>query len=176
MNPDLIANVFKSGYNRSSTNFKQTKIFPYELNNFQKNVQNFNVKKVFDSEKQRWKGKGDISQNSYLDIEVLYSFSINEIKFNTGLNEDFMAALESASAEKSFELIQPIVADYELNYRQLVLYMVDCETIKCDQQTMEFFASQLTIDTPFNIIWDKPGQGSTINLANEIKTSLLNLL
>ena len=41
---------------------------------------------------------------------------------------------------------------------------------------MDFFASKLSNDTPFNIIWHRPTQGSITNLANEIKTSLVNLL
>lgn len=36
--------------------------------------------------------------------------------------------------------------------------------------------NQLALDTPLNIIWNKPAQGSIIDLANEIKTSLSDLL
>ena len=50
MNPDIIVNVFKSGYNKVSEKFKQVEIFPHELDNLQKNILSFEVKKVFDSE------------------------------------------------------------------------------------------------------------------------------
>ena len=33
MNPDIIVNVFKSGYNKVSEKFKQVEIFPHELDN-----------------------------------------------------------------------------------------------------------------------------------------------
>ena len=65
---------------------------------------------------------------------MVYPFSINEVKFNSGLNEDFKNALEQG--ESGFDKIQPIVADYEMNYRQLVLYVVDCELVKCDKTSM----------------------------------------
>ena len=54
MNPDVIVNVFKSGYSKTSERFKQTNIYPHELDNYQKSILNFEIKKVFDSEKKVW--------------------------------------------------------------------------------------------------------------------------
>ena len=83
----------------------------------------------------------------------MYRFSINEVKFNTGLNEDFAAAL--ALAKNDYELIHPIVVDYELNYRQLAFYIVDCDVVNCDQKKIDNI-TLLTMDTPLNIVWTKP--------------------
>ena len=114
-------NVFKSGFNKVSPNFKYSPLFPHELDNYQKSVMQFDVRKVFDSERRRWRNPNEsASTERNLDIEVIYPFSVNEVKFNTGLNEDFIAVLEAAKNSddnRNVDLIQPIVADYELNYR-----------------------------------------------------------
>ena len=49
-----------------------------------------------------------------MDIE--YSFNINDVKLNSGLNADIMEVLSSPSAT-AFDVIQPFVADYEINHR-----------------------------------------------------------
>ena len=35
-----------------------------------------------------------MNKNTFLDIEVIFKFAVNQVRFNTGLNEDFMAALK----------------------------------------------------------------------------------
>jgi len=133
MNPDVIVNVFKSGYSKTSERFKEATIYPHELDNYQKSILNFEIKKVFDSEKRVWQvAEGE--RNQFLDIEVAYKFSINHVRFNSGLNEDFMAALKSP--EISETLLTPLLTDYELNHRQLVLYVVDCDVLACSPQAM----------------------------------------
>ena len=34
MNPDVIVNVFKSGYSKTSERFKEATIYPHELDNY----------------------------------------------------------------------------------------------------------------------------------------------
>lgn len=60
-----------------------------------------------------------------LDLHVDFSFSVNEVRLNSGLNSDVLDTLDDSSVTE-FELAQPFVADYELNQRQIVIYMVDC--------------------------------------------------
>ena len=93
MNPDVLVNVFRSGYSKTSERFKEAQIYPHELDNLQKNIVSFDAKKVFDSEKRTWAGKESKANDSFLDIEVTFKFAINQIRFNSGLNEDFIAAL-----------------------------------------------------------------------------------
>ena len=38
------------------------------------------------------------ADSDYLNIEVVYPFSVNEVKFNSGLNEDFRNALEQGQS------------------------------------------------------------------------------
>ena len=129
MNPDILVNVFKSGYNKGSERFKQVEIFPHELDNLQKNLLYFDIKKVFDSEQRTWQSPDTMNKNTFLDIEVTYKFAVNQVRFNTGLNEDFMAALKDTNNKQNF--ITPLLTDYELNHRQIVLYIVDCEVLSC---------------------------------------------
>ena len=38
-----------------------------------------------------------MNKNTFLDIEVIFKFAVNQVRFNTGLNEDFMAALKDTN-------------------------------------------------------------------------------
>ena len=90
--------------------------------------------KLFDSNKNRWKTdeevelERDLSRNEQLkksvyDMTVNFSFSVNDVMLNSGLNADVLEALEFEETT-GFDLVQPFVADYELNQRQIVIYMI----------------------------------------------------
>lgn len=48
-------------------------------------------------------------------MQVDYGFNINDVRFNSGLNADVMDALQSEA--QAHDLVQPFVADYEINHR-----------------------------------------------------------
>ena len=50
-NYDMITNVFRSGIGRGSSVFKDSTIFPYELDNYQKPIKSLKVTKVFSSDR-----------------------------------------------------------------------------------------------------------------------------
>ena len=131
------------------------------------------MKKVFDSEKRTWAGKESKGNDNFLDIEVAFKFAINQIRFNSGLNEDFIEALQDPGNKQ--KLISPLLTDYELNHRQIVLYLVDCEVINCSPSAKQNIETMLT-NTPVSIIWNPPVQVVASNLAAEIRASLTNLV
>ena len=49
-------------------------------------------------------------------MQVEYNFSVNDVRFNSGLNLDFADALLYSDGNE-YELIAPFVAEYELNHR-----------------------------------------------------------
>ena len=68
----------------------------------------------------------DFGKNPSVQIDL--PFSINEVRLNSGLNSDFMKALDGA-AENVYDFMSLFVADYELNHRQIALYLIDCELL-----------------------------------------------
>lgn len=62
------------------------------------------MRKVYDSDRRTWQAEGEkdavskYADSDYLNIEVVYPFSVNEVKFNSGLNEDFRNALEQGQS------------------------------------------------------------------------------
>ena len=50
-NYDMLTNVFKSGISRGSAVFKESIVFPYELDNYQKPIKSLKVTKMFASDK-----------------------------------------------------------------------------------------------------------------------------
>ena len=64
-----------------------------------------------------------------LHMSIEMPFIINNVQYNSGLNVDFLEAIDNSQTE--FDLVQPLVADYEINHRQLVVYILDCEKIDC---------------------------------------------
>ena len=48
-------------------------------------------------------------------MQVDYAFNVNDVRFNSGLNADVMQVLKNNGNE--FDLVQPFVADYEMNHR-----------------------------------------------------------
>lgn len=126
-NYDLINNVFRTGITRGSAIFKSSVTFPYELDNFQKTIKSFQVSKTYDSDRERWKTQQDVeaemdlsrreqSRKQQLDMQVDFNFNINYVNFNSGLNADVFEVLTATNASV-FDLIQPFVADYEINHR-----------------------------------------------------------
>ena len=62
-------------------------------------------------------------------MQVEMPFNINIVRYNSGLNKDFSVAIYTSETE--FDLVQPLVADYELNHRQLTIYILDCKKVDC---------------------------------------------
>ena len=89
------------------------------------------------------------------------------------MNEDFIEALQDPANKQ--KLISPLLTDYELNHRQIVLYLVDCEVINCSPLAKQNIETLLT-NTPVSIIWNPPVQVVASNLAAEIRASLTNLV
>ena len=80
-------------------------MFPYEQDKTQKSIRSFTVTKLYDSDKNRWKTERDIDRErdmSFIDqkriaetdMTVNFSFSTNQVKFNSGLNADVIDALK----------------------------------------------------------------------------------
>ena len=85
--------------------FRETNQFPYELDKYQKPIRSFTITKIFDSDKRKWKAEADFASDAdlsrreqirkiELDLQIDYTFSVNDVRFNTGLNADFAEALE----------------------------------------------------------------------------------
>ena len=159
----MMKNVFSSGVNPSSAKLKDKSIFPYELDKFQKPIRSLTVTKTFDADLERWKtladheADRDLSRAEQLrkyklDMQVDFSFNVNDVRFNSGLNADVMEALADGN---EFDLVQPFVADYEMNHRQLVIYVVDCEVIPCQAQNALKFdkVASLTRGTPITLFY-----------------------
>jgi hypothetical protein len=107
--------------------------FRFEDDNNPKVKDSFSVRRLYDVTKRRFNNAINATQGD-LDLEINYRFSIREVEFNSALNADMIKAL--ANAKDEFELIRPILTDYELNQRQFVIYIVDCETIDCQNQSV----------------------------------------
>ena len=86
-------------------------------------------------------------------MQVDYAFNVNDVRFNSGLNADVMQVLENNGNE--FDLVQPFVADYEMNHRQLAIYVIDCDVIACDGINTQKFdkVSNLIKETPITLFF-----------------------
>ena len=177
-NYDMITNVFRSGIGRGSSVFKNSTVFPYELDNYQKPIKSLKVSKTFDSDRSRWKTEEDLKKEMdmsrrqqsrllQLDMQVDYGFNINDVRFNSGLNADVMDALQSEA--QAHDLVQPFVADYEINHRQLAIYLIDCEVYECKQFNK---LEKLIKDTPIQIIQISKGKKMEVHqLAKQIEAT-----
>jgi len=123
-NYEMIGNVFRTGIARNNPKLMAAEAFPSDSDRLQKSIRTFTVTKLYDSEKNRWKTEADIEGERYLsrqeqlkkvafDMTVNFSFSVNEVKLNSGLNTDVLDALKTTQSE--LDLAEPFVADYELN-------------------------------------------------------------
>jgi hypothetical protein len=65
-----------------------------------------------------------------LDIKISFQFSIRKVVHNSGLNADILKAL---SIKDHRAILHALLADYELNYRQFAIYIIDCDSIGCPQ-------------------------------------------
>ena len=90
-------------------------------------VDSFTLTKVFDNMKRSYRSPSD-SQVDELDIKVNFKFSTREILHNSALNADFTAALKKNDQRG---MLYALLTDYELNYRQYVIYVVDCAELGC---------------------------------------------
>ena len=111
----MLRNVFSQGINPGSAKVKVHEEFPYDIDNLQKPIHSFAVKKTFDTELQRWKTSVDLEkdkdpyvsinqkkreklQSDQVDMTVDFSFNVNHVRLNSGLNADFMDVLGAEKA------------------------------------------------------------------------------
>ena len=104
------------------------KYFRYEDDNNPKVKDSFTIRRIYDVTKRKYLHNLDATLGD-LDLEINFRFSTREVEFNSALNADMIKALEKA--EDEFELMRPILTDYELNQRQYVIYIFDCEVLDC---------------------------------------------
>ena len=105
-----------------------------------------------------------------LDLHVDFRISVNEVRLNSGLNADVLETLADNSFTE-FELAQPFVADYELNQRQIVIYLIDCEKIECKQNGDVWNKlTDLVKDTPIAFFFvNEKRQMEPNNLAKQVE-------
>lgn len=101
--------------------------FPYLIDNVPTIKDSFTVTKVYDNIKRGFRSAND-SKVEDLDIKVAFPFSIREVVHNAALNSDFVSALRKNDQK---EMLYALLTDYELNYRQLVIYLIDCVELEC---------------------------------------------
>lgn len=95
------------------------------MDNVPKLRESFKLTKVFDNAARRFRTD---QQAGDMDIKVNFPFSIREVKHNSALNADVLHAL--ANNDKR-AILHALLTDYELNYRQFAIYIIDCEEIGC---------------------------------------------
>jgi hypothetical protein len=124
---------------------------------------------------QKNKESGESGFEKSLHMTVEMPFMINDVGFNSGLNKDFDRAIHLSDTE--FDLVQPLVADYELNHRQLVVYVLDCEKIDCNQrQDLLVHLSELVKNTPIAIYYSQDSSKTNRDLAKKIRSTIQDLL
>jgi hypothetical protein len=98
-------------------------------------------------------GRLSLVDSSYDKITVYESFMVNEIKFNTRLNENFKGALDGSVSD----LVQALVKDYQYNQRQIALYYVDCWFVQCTDQVyqMQRFIEKMDATAPIYFLIDE---------------------
>ena len=98
------------------------------------------------------------------------------MRLNSGLNADFMKALDGA-AENVYDLMSHFVADYELNHRQIALYLIDCELLQCDKRRdiLNRF-EEIAHGTSINFILDYSSTDTNDHLMEEIRVSVADLV
>jgi hypothetical protein len=122
VNFNLLNNAFKSGIRyQKDVDMSTVTMFPYEVDNVPKIVDSFTLSKVFDNMARRFRSPSD-QEFVDQDIRVNYPFTIRQVVHNSALNADFINAMKAKNAN----LLYPFCTDYELNYRQFAIYMVDC--------------------------------------------------
>ena len=106
---------------------------------------------------------------------VDFPFNVNFVAFNSGLNADFFEAMES---ENELDLVQPFVADYEINQRQFAFYVIECEVINCDANWDKLHRLvDLVSDTPISISFsDRKHPLEQNTLAKDIKKAVAEIL
>lgn len=62
-NYELMGNVFRTGVSRSSPKFRDTPVYDYSGDRFQKPIRTFTVTRVYNSEKNRWKTTQDMEND-----------------------------------------------------------------------------------------------------------------
>lgn len=95
------------------------------MDNVPKLRESFKLTKVFDNAARRFRTD---QQAGEMDIKVNFPFSIREIKHNSALNTDVLQAL--AKNDKR-AILHALLTDYELNYRQFAIYIINCEVLEC---------------------------------------------
>ena len=168
------------------------KVFPSELDNFQKPIRSFLVSKTFDSKYKALMTKIDYDKiakeneeevltrteslkKQKLDMYVDFPFNVNYVNFNSGLNADFIEAMQSVN---EFDLVQPFVADYEINHRQFAFYVIECEVVDCDNNWDKLNKlADLVKDTPISISFsDRKHPLEYNNLAKDIRKAVVEAL
>lgn len=167
--------------NRSSSNYKRKTSFAHDLDNLQKSIKSFTVTKTFNSQTDKWKQARDFARDpdlswkerqrqSLLNVEINFPVSVNNVKFNTGLNADLAYEMKDVRGTV-YELLHSFVVDYELNHRQMAVYMIDCEVLNCEQNNRRFQeVVELTKGSPITILFFNDAKPIEVyKLAKQIK-------
>ena len=102
---------------------------------------------------------------------------MNSVRLNSGLNADLAIALADSTSTE-FDIVQPFVADYELNHRQLVVYIIDCEAIDCIAETDRFDKmSKLVEGSPIKFLYSSPANPiDHKNVASDLDETIHKIL
>ena len=63
-NYEMLQNIFRTGVSPGQMMFRGKKVFPYELDKFQKPIRSFKITKVFDSQSKKFKTEQDLEKEA----------------------------------------------------------------------------------------------------------------
>jgi hypothetical protein len=75
---------------------------------------------------------------------------------NSALNADFLAAYNDGNQK---QMLHALFTDYEINYRQFVVYVVNCDDFDCTDgliPTLREMVMNVDLPMPFTLMGQRP--------------------